>query len=131
YGFVLCERAIQGVAGDIFIPPDSAAQAMHGDRAVARIARLEPDGRGAGENVKVLMRGRPTVVGQFKIGRRGRYVAPQDDRIHRWIDIPEGMEFPPAGPVVDRIGVEAPRVDSVEDLDGMIVNVELLDYDAS
>ena len=131
YGFVISERPIEGIAGDIFIPPDSAAKAMHGDRVVARIARIEPDGRADGEIVKVLKRAHPTVVGQFKIGRRGQYVVPQDDRIHRWIDIPEGMEFPPAGPVVDRIGVEAPHVDSVEALDGMIVNVELLDYDAS
>jgi ribonuclease R len=131
YGFVVCERPIEGITGDIFIPPDSAAKAMHGDRVVARIARIEPDGRADGEIVKVLKRAHPTVVGQFKIGRRGQYVVPQDDRIHRWIDIPEGMEFPPAGPVVDRIGVQATRVDSVEALDGMIVNVELLDYDAS
>jgi ribonuclease R len=131
YGFVVCERPIEGITGDIFIPPDSAAKAMHGDRVVARIARIEPDGRADGEIVKVLKRAHPTVVGQFKIGRRGQYVVPQDDRIHRWIDIPEGMEFPPAGPVVDRIGVEAPHVDSVEALDGMIVNVELMDYDAS
>ena len=131
YGFVISERPIEGITGDIFIPPDSAAKAMHGDRVVARIARIEPDGRADGEIVKVLKRAHPTVVGQFKIGRRGQYVVPFDDRIRQWIDIPEGMEFPPAGPVVDRIGVEAPRVDSVEDLDGMIVNVELLDYDAS
>jgi ribonuclease R len=131
YGFVISERPIEGIAGDIFIPPDSAAKAMHGDRVVARIARIEPDGRADGEIVKILKRAHPTVVGQFKIGRRGQYVVPQDERIHRWIDIPEGMEFPPAGPVVDRIGVEAPHVDSVEALDGMIVNVELLDYDAS
>jgi len=131
YGFVVCERPIEGIAGDIFIPPDSASKAMHGDRVVVRIARIEPDGRADGEIVKILKRAHPTVVGQFKIGRRGQYVVPQDDRIHRWIDIPEGMEFPPAGPLVDRIGVEAPRVDSVEALDGMIVNVELLDYDAS
>src|ERR1700722_20035487 len=39
YGFLISERPIEGVAGDIFIPPDSAAQAMHGDRVVVRIAR--------------------------------------------------------------------------------------------
>jgi ribonuclease R len=131
YGFVVPERPIEGIIGDLFIPPDSAAKAMHGDRVIARIARIEPGGRADGEIVKVLKRAHPTVVGLFKIGRRGQYVVPHDDRIHRWIDIPEGMEFPPAGPVVDRIGVEPVRVDSVEALDGMIVNVELLDYDAA
>jgi len=29
---------------------------------------------------------------------------------------------------VDRIGVTAPKVDNVADLDGMVVNVELLEY---
>jgi ribonuclease R len=50
--------------------------------------------------------------------------------MHQWIDIPEGMEMPPAGaPAVDRIGVTPPVVNSVEDLVGMVVNVELLDYE--
>src|SRR6202035_4434192 len=43
---------------------------------------------------------------------------------------PEGMEVPPAGAAVDRIGVTPPKVESVEDLVGMVVNVELLDYEA-
>jgi len=131
FGFVVPERPIEGITGDLFIPPDSAARAMHGDRVIARIARIESDGRADGEIVKVLKRAHPTVVGVFKIGRRGQYVVPHDDRIHRWIDIPEGMEFPPAGPLVDRIGVEPVRVASVEALAGMVVNVELLDYDSS
>ena len=34
--------------------------------------------------------------------------------IQQWIEIPEGMEIPPAArPSVDRIGVTAPKVDSV------------------
>ncbi len=102
---------------------------MHGDRVVVRIARIEAGGRADGEIVKILKRAHPTVVGEFRIGRRGQYVVPHDDRIQQWIEIPEGMEFPPAGPPVDRIGVTAPMVvQSVEDLDGMVVNVELLEY---
>ena len=61
----------------------------------------KPDGRADGEIVKVLKRAHPTVVGEFRIGRRGNYVVPQDERIQQWIEIPEGMEFPPAG-AVDR-----------------------------
>src|SRR5664279_6453450 len=39
------------------------------------------------------------------------------------------MELPPAGaPTLDRIGVTAPNVASVAELDGMVVNVELLEY---
>jgi Cold shock domain len=68
------------------------------------------------------------VVGEFRIGRKGQFVVPQDGRIQQWIEIPEGMEFPAAGPVIDRIGVEPRKVSSIDELDGMIVNVELLEY---
>jgi ribonuclease R len=128
YGFLISERPLERIQGDIFIPPESAAKAMHGDRVIVRIARIEADGRADGEIVKVLRRAHPTVVGEFHIGRRGQYVVPHDDRIQQWIDIPEGMEFPPAGLVLDRIGVTQPKVESVAELDGMVVNVELLEY---
>src|ERR1017187_7697606 len=129
YGFLISDRPIEGIAGDVFIPRESAKAAMHGDRVVVRIARIEADGRADGEIVKVLKRAHPTVVGEFRIGRRGQYVVPHDDRIQQWIEIPEGMEFPPAGPAIDRIGVEPPQAASIEELSGMIVNVELLDYE--
>jgi ribonuclease R len=130
YGFLISDRPVEGVSGDIFIPPESAGKAMHGDRVVVRVARIESDGRADGEIVKVLRRAHPTVVGEFRIGRRGQYVVPQDERIQQWIDIPEGLEFPPAEAAanLDRIGVTAPKVESVEELNGMIVNVELLEY---
>ena len=128
YGFLIADHPVEGIQGDVFIPPESAEKAMHGDRVVVRIARIESDGRADGEIVKVLKRAHPTVVGEFRIGRRGQYVVPQDDRIHQWIEIPDGMEFPPETPNVDRIGVKAVEVESVEDLDGMVVNVELLEY---
>jgi ribonuclease R len=128
YGFLIAERPVEGVTGDIFIPPESAEKAMHGDRVIVRIARIEPGGRADGEIVKVLKRAQPTVVGEFRIGRRGQYVVPHDERIRQWIEIPEGLEIPPAGPLSDRIGVTAPQVNSVGDLAGMVVNVELLEY---
>jgi ribonuclease R len=128
YGFLIAERPIDGVVGDIFLPPETAETAMHGDRVVVRIARIEHDGRADGEIVKVLKRAQPTVVGEFRIGRRGHFVVPQDERVHQWIQIPDGLEFPPAGPVTDRIGVTAPQVSSIAELAGMVVNVELLEY---
>ncbi|HUB34303.1 MAG TPA: ribonuclease R [Bryobacteraceae bacterium] len=128
YGFLIAERPIEGIQGDVFIPPESAEKAMHGDRVVVRIARIESGGRADGEIIKILKRAHPDVVGEFRIGKRGLYVVPHDERIHQWIEIPEGMEFPPAAPSVDRIGAAAVDVESVEDLDGMIVNVELLEY---
>lgn len=128
YGFLIAERPIEGVSGDVFIPPEFAEQAMHGDRVVVHITRIEPDGRADGEIVKILKRAHPTVVGEFRIGRRGQFVMPHDERVRQWIEIPEGMEIPPAGPVIDRIGVKASRVRSAEELDGMVVNVELLEF---
>ena len=128
YGFLISERPIEGVAGDVFIPPESAETAMHGDRVVVHINRIEAGGRADGEIVKILKRAQPTVVGEFRIGRRGQYVAPHDERIHQFIDIPEGLEFPREAPSVDRIGVTAPQVTSIEELDGMVVNVELLEF---
>src|SRR5579859_6588291 len=128
YGFLIAERPIEGVAGDVFIPPESAEKAMHGDRVVVRIARIEAGGRADGEIVKILKRAQPTVVGEFRIGRRGQYVVPHDERVRQWIEIPEGLEIPKSGPSIDRIGVAAPQVSSAADLDRMIVNVELLEY---
>ena len=38
------------------------------------------------------------------------------------------MEIPASGETINRVGVEPPKISSVEDLDGMIVNVEILDF---
>ena len=51
YGFLISDRPIEGIRGDVFIPPESAQKAMHGDRVVVRIARIEHDGRADGEIV--------------------------------------------------------------------------------
>ena len=56
------------------------------------------------------------------------YVVPHDERVQHRIEIPEGMELPPASVNRDRIGVSAPRVTSADELDGMIVNVELVEF---
>ena len=128
YGFLIADRPVERITGDIFIPPESVEKAMHGDRVVVRISRIESDGRADGEIVKVLKRAHPTLVGEFRTGRRGQYVVPHDDRIQQWIEIPEGMELPPETPSIDRIGAKTVQVASVEELDGMVVNVELLEY---
>ncbi len=41
YGFLIPDRPIEGLRGDIFIPPRIGEGAMHGDRVVVRIARIE------------------------------------------------------------------------------------------
>src|SRR5438094_7101050 len=48
YGFLIPDRPIEGIAGDIYLPAESARRAMHGDRALVRIARIAADGRADG-----------------------------------------------------------------------------------
>ncbi len=128
YGFVIAERPLEGVSGDVFIPAASAGKAMHGDRVMVRLGRIAADGRVDGEIVRILQRAHPTLVGEFRVMRRGNFVVPHDDRIRHWIAIPEGLEIPPPPVTLDRIGAAAIEVNRPEDLEGMIVNVELLEY---
>jgi ribonuclease R len=128
YGFVIPDHPIEGLKGDIYIPRDSAQTAMHGDRVVVHISRIESDGRADGEIVKILRRAHPTVVGEFQVRKRGSYVIPHDDRIRQWIDIPAGMEIPPKSGTRDRVGVAPIPIHGPDDLDGMIVNVEVLEF---
>jgi ribonuclease R len=128
YGFLIPDHPIEGLRGDVYISRESAQEAMHGDRVVVRIARIERDGRADGEIVKVLRRAHQTVVGEFRIRKRGNFVAPHDERIRQWIEIPAGMELPSAMLSRDRVGVLPVDVKSAEDLDGMVVNVEILEF---
>ncbi len=128
YGFVIPDQPIEGLRGDIYIDKKNAEKAMHGDRVGVRIARIEHDGRAHGEIVEVLRRAHPTVVGELKARRSGNFVVPHDDRIRQWIQIPEGMEIPPAKVAANRVGAKAIELKSDEDLDGMIVNAEILDF---
>jgi ribonuclease R len=128
YGFLIPDRPVEGLRGDVYIPRDSAQTAMHGDRVVVHISRIESDGRADGEIVKILRRAHLTVVGEFRIRKRGSYVIPHDERINQWIDIPEGKELPATPLSRDRVGVKPLDIKNPEDLDGMIVNVEILEF---
>lgn len=130
YGFVVPEAPVPGLAGDLFIPPDSASKAMHGDRVLARVGRIGRDGRAEGEIIKVLKRAHTTVVGEFQVKPTANWVKPHDDRIRDWIRIPAGMEFPAATLDVDRIGSTALAPTKVEELQGLIVNVEVIEFPA-
>jgi ribonuclease R len=128
FAFITPDVPIPGLKGDIYIPKENAGRAMHGDRVVARIGRIEADGRAHGEILRVLKRAHPTVVGEFRIRRNGNFVVPHDDRIRQWIEIPDGMALPAAGESVHRVGARAVDVKSIEDLDGMIVTAEIVDF---
>ena len=128
YGFVIPDVPVPGLKGDVYIPKDSAARAMHGDRVVARISRIERDGKADGEIVRVLRRAHLTVVGEFKIRRTGLFVVPHEDRIKQWIEIPEDMALPARQTTIDRVGAAPITIRSVEDLDGLVVTAEILDF---
>ncbi len=133
FGFLIPDQPIEGVQGDIFLPPGEASKGMHGDRALVHVTRIAGDGRAEGEIVRILRRAHVTIVGEFRILKRGNFVRPADDRLQQWIEIPDGMEIPPRLKSADRVGVNrvgavAKEIASVEDLDGMIVNVELLEF---
>ena len=128
FGFVVPDNRPENMRGDLFIPPDEASKAMHGDRVIARVVRIEGDGRADGAIVRILKRAHMTVVGEFVVKRHGCFVKPHDDRIQQWIEIAEGMEIPESRATVHRVGVEPKPIHSVEDLDGMIVNVEILEF---
>ncbi len=128
YGFVIPDHPVQGLQGDLYIGRDNTRGAMNGDRAIARITHSGPAGRSEGEIVKVLKRAHPTVVGQFRINRRGMFVAPHDERLTDWIEIPEDMAIPAPAGQTDRIGPKAIEIADLSQMDGMIVNAEVLDY---
>ena len=132
YGFLIPDHPVPGVSGDLYVGRDSARGAMNGDRAIARITHSGPTGRTEAEIVRILRRAHPTVVGQFRIHRRGLFVVPHDERLTEWIEIPDDLAIPDAAaagnPQVDRIGPKPIEIFDVSQLDGMIVNVEVLEY---
>ncbi|MBV8864985.1 MAG: RNB domain-containing ribonuclease [Acidobacteriaceae bacterium] len=117
------------IQGDIFLSPGEAGKGMHGDRALVHVTRLANEGRAEGEIVRILKRAHLTIVGEFRVRKRGNFVVPSDDRVQQWIAIPEGLEKPVHRASVDRVGDFPSRdFEQLEDLDGLIVNVEILEF---
>ncbi|HLH02338.1 MAG TPA: VacB/RNase II family 3'-5' exoribonuclease [Bryobacteraceae bacterium] len=130
FGFLIPDApANEAIRGDVFLPPGEASKAMHGDRALVHVTRLSGEGRAEGEIVRILRRAHVTVVGEFRVRKRGNFVVPHDDRIQQWIEIPEGLEKPQRSLAVDRVG-DLPylKTDDPADLDGLIVDVEILEF---
>jgi len=128
YAFLIPDVPVPGLRGDVYIAKEDATKAMHGDRVAVRIGRIEADGRAHGEILRVLRRAHPQVVGEFRIRRAGYFVVPHDARIRQWIEIPEALALPGPHVNVHRVGVSDLKIDAVEDLDGMIVTAEILDF---
>jgi ribonuclease R len=147
YGFVVPDVPMPQLDGDVFIPRDSVEDAMHGDHVLARLQRVS-DSRGRdfrvsgarggqraeGRIVRVLGRAHPSVVGLFRYGPRGNVVLPYDNRIQHEIEVPPGEELTAA--LREKLGLgdaaaggaRGRRLPQLPELDGAVVNVELLRY---
>jgi ribonuclease R len=147
YGFVVPDVPMPQLDGDVFIPRDFVEDAMHGDRVLARLQRVS-DSRGRdfriagarggqraeGRIVRVLGRAHPSVVGLFRYGPRGNVVLPYDNRIQHEIEIAPGEELT-AG-LREKLGLgnagdgggRGRRLPHLPELDGAVVNVELMRY---
>jgi ribonuclease R len=123
YGFVVPDSPIPRVEGDLFIGRDKVADAMHGDRVLARVENRKPDGRAEGRIVQVLKREHPTIVGLFRYGPHGNHVLPYDVRLHHEVIIPPGEEL--TSDLAAPRGPAAPRRLRLPELDGAVVNVEI------
>jgi len=137
YGFVVPDSPMPTLDGDVFIPPNAIQDAMHGDHVLAKIQRLggvTGAQRAEGRILRILDRAHPTVVGLFRYGASTNVVLPYDVRIQHEIEIPRGNELTPglwkklgfSG--ADETSIRSRRIPRLEELDGAVVNVELLRY---
>jgi len=129
YGFIVPDRPVAGIDGDLYVGRDSTGDAMHGDRVLARIERRKSGGRAEAAVERILDRAHPTVVGIFQYGSSANLVRPFDERIHQEILIPPGEELTPE--LRARLRPEeiasatSRRRLRLKELDGAVVNVEL------
>jgi len=137
YGFVVPDTPMPQLDGDVFIPRDAIQDAMHGDHVLAKILRLGGVAgaqRAEGRIVRVLDRAHPTVVGLFRYGAQHNVVLPYDVRIQHEIEIPRGHELTPG--LAKKLGfsgadetrIRLRHIPRLDELDGAVVNVELLRY---
>jgi ribonuclease R len=146
YGFVVPDVPMPQLDGDVFIPRDAVEDAMHGDHVLAKLQRVSDyrrgDFRGGGARggqraegriVRVLGRAHPSVVGLFRYGPRGNVVLPYDVRMQHQVEIPpeelsaalrQKLGLVDAG----GHGARGGRLARLPELDGAVVNVELLRY---
>jgi len=105
FGFVIPDRPVEGVTGDVFIAGNNLNQAMHGDRVVARIERTREE-RAEGRIVRILARGASTIVGRFDVDESGMgFLVPFDRRLIMDVSIPadERKDAEPGDMVVAEI----------------------------
>ncbi|MFQ5935484.1 MAG: ribonuclease R [Acidiferrobacterales bacterium] len=88
YGFL----AVDADSDDLYLSAREMRQVLHGDRVVARVARIGPRGRKEGAIVRVLERYNQSVVGRFVQQDRVGVVLPEDRRINQEIIVAPGDE---------------------------------------
>ena len=141
---------------DLFIPPHEINGAMQGDEVLVDAEPPKRDGRRSGRIVRVLTRRNPTVVGIFhaagsrgrgparndagyrgeEIRMRGSFVTPLDERMTQPVLILDDHDLPGAAINPHRtLGEDAAHVPhrwdgSLEDLNGLAVDVEITHYPA-
>jgi ribonuclease R len=137
YGFVVSDPPVEWLDRDVFIPRDGVEDAMHGDTVLVKIQRISGSGdaqRAEGRIIRILGRAHPTVVGLFRYGSRGNTALPYDARMQHAIEIPPGMELTPG--LAKKLGfsgtdersLKGRRIPRLEELDGAVVNVEVVRY---
>ncbi len=93
FGFVVPDRPLEGVNGDIFIAGANLNQAVHGDRVVARIESTRDD-RAEGRIVRILERGSSSIVGRFEMDDSGMgFLVPFDRRLIMDVMIPSDQQL--------------------------------------
>jgi len=137
YGFVVLDKPIAEMDGDLFIPPGGVGEAMHGDRVLAKVQKFDFS-RGAkraeGFIVRILDRAHPSLVGQFRYKHPRNVVLPYDSRIQHEIEIPPGYELTVGLAKKlgfsgnDELSFKNRRIPELEELRGAVVDVELLRY---
>ena len=89
FGFLRPDDA----GADLFLSPRQMRSLMHGDRAVARVVKVDRDGRREGALVEVIERGVVKVVGRFRRESGVAFVRPHNSRIHQDVHISPGADL--------------------------------------
>jgi len=120
FGFVVPEDGGE----DVYVSPENAGNALHGDKVVVRLHRRRRGPAREGRIIKVLKRSKHTAVGTYRKGKFFDYVEPDDKKIPKdiyvapdnsrgakdgqkvvvslseWVDVDSG----PEGKVVEVLG---------------------------
>lgn len=89
FGFV----AIEGREGDIFIPEDKTAGALHGDMVQIVIEDEGKSRRSEGTVVKIVTHANEKIIGYYQKNKSFGFVIPDNQKITKDVFIPEGKDM--------------------------------------